>query len=220
MSWKDFNKYLSKLQRLWLQFNRQLLTITSAKLISKGNTKVQWAVFKSDAGDFDAEASVSSDILEIHWEGKIEAASKENKRIGSFYKANKNRCSKRSDYEKLRLPIRHTVIISRTAQNIWERRIEQFQWIVFTPTHRKMRDFDKKLSLHLHTSVINSSGLTERIQWKPLSRSSSIATSITIITINFHKNSEMEYLKAEKFHSAHFLIKHTDMILFMFHTKS
>ena len=31
---------------------------------------VQWVVFKSNAGDFDAEASISIDVFEIQWEGK------------------------------------------------------------------------------------------------------------------------------------------------------
>ena len=37
LSMKDFNKYLNKLHRLGLQFNRHLLTSTSAKCSNNGN---------------------------------------------------------------------------------------------------------------------------------------------------------------------------------------
>ena len=68
---KDFNKCLRKLQRLWIWFNGRLLMSTSVKCTSNGNAKVQCLVFESDAGDFDAEATVSSASFEfeMQWEG-------------------------------------------------------------------------------------------------------------------------------------------------------
>ena len=45
---------------------------TSVKCTRNGDVKVQWVVFKSDAaGDFDAEAAVSSASFdfEMQWEG-------------------------------------------------------------------------------------------------------------------------------------------------------
>ena len=44
---------------------------TSVKCTSNGNAKVQCLVFESDAGDFDAEATVSSASFEfeMQWEG-------------------------------------------------------------------------------------------------------------------------------------------------------